>query len=67
MSEKREIEIETYLESNKHTPMAVQLVELLRLRREKYRDKLENTEDGVVRGRAKECKDLLHILLTDSV
>ena len=37
------------------------LKELLRLRREHYRDRLESTDSAEVRGRAKECKDLLSL------
>jgi hypothetical protein len=36
--------------------------ELLILRREKYRDKLESQNDEEKRGRAKECKDLLQFI-----
>ncbi len=37
------------------------VVELLTIRRERYRDKLERQESPEHRGRAKECKDLLQI------
>ncbi len=35
------------------------VIDLLKLRREKHRDKIENTESSEIRGRAKECKDLI--------
>lgn len=40
--------------------------ELLAIRRERHRDKLEKGEDNEVRGRAKECKDLLQLLVDSS-
>jgi len=58
----RELEIEDRLALLKHTEGVMLLAELLSLRRERHRDKLENNESEEFRGRAKECKDLLHIL-----
>ena len=40
--------------------------ELLTVRRERHRDKLEKGEDSEVRGRAKECKDLIQVLVDSS-
>lgn len=62
MSKEREYEIEKQLEAHKHQSVPVLIKELLTLRRERHRDKLENGENVDVRGRAKECKDLLQIL-----
>lgn len=56
-------EIEKYLIDNRHCEYASFLRKLLTSRREGYRDKLEGVNDEVVRGRAKECKDLLSFLV----
>ncbi len=61
MSKEREKEIEERLIANKHQEVSVLFIELFTLRRERHRDKLEGAEDVNVRGRAKECKDLLYI------
>ena len=65
--QERENEIEDRLALLRHTEVATLTAELLKLRRERHRDKLEGSEDPVMRGRAKECKDLLHIFLTTDV
>jgi len=62
MNKEREDEIKETIQSYKHTEVAKLLLELLSLRRERFRDNLESGEDPLVRGRAKECKDLIHIL-----
>jgi len=67
MTDQRETEIEERLALLRHTEASVLTAELLKLRRERHRDKLEGSEDPTMRGRAKECKDLLHIFLTTDV
>lgn len=37
------------------------VTKLMTSRREKYRDKLESAESPEIRGRAKECKDLIRL------
>lgn len=61
MSEYREPALEEQLVLRKHQEGLTAMIELLQLRRERYRDKLESTENPEMRGRAKECKDLLQI------
>lgn len=61
MSKEREAELVETLQSYKHTEAFRLAGELLALRRERHRDRLEGGEDSEVRGRAKECKDLLQI------
>ena len=63
MSKEREAEIEELLSQRKHNEVATLVLELLTLRRERHRDRLEREENGEVRGKAQECKDLLHIFL----
>lgn len=58
-SKEREAKIVDLLQSYKHQEIPTLLVELLTIRRERHRDKLEREEFAEVRGRAKECKDLL--------
>lgn len=62
MSTDRETEIEELLKANSDQQVPRLLVELLALRREKYRDKLEKSDNPDTRGRAKECRDLSDIL-----
>jgi len=59
---KREDELLKVLEGYKGHEVPVLVAELLTLRRERHRDKLEVAEDPAKRGRALECKDLLNIL-----
>jgi len=61
MSKEREAELVETLQSYKHTEAFRLAGELLVLRRERHRDRLEGSEDSEVRGRSKECKDLLQI------
>lgn len=63
MNDDREAEILETLGHLKHTEAAVLITELLTLRRKRYRDRLEKEENGEVRGKAQECRDLLHIFL----
>lgn len=63
MSKEREAEICEILSNLKHTEAAVLIQELLYLRRERYRDRLEKEDSGEIRGKAQECKDMLHIFL----
>jgi hypothetical protein len=46
----------------KHSEGIRLVCDLLLLKREKYRDKLESMESDEIRGRSKECRDLLAIL-----
>jgi len=62
VNKERELEIEDRIALLKHTEGVVLLAELFSLRRERHRDKLESSESEEMRGRAKECKDLIHIL-----
>ncbi len=61
MSKQREAEIREILAELKNQNSMVLLFELLTLRRSRYRDKLESEESSEIRGRSKECKDLLQI------
>jgi len=61
MQPDRETEILEALPAVAHERGVKLLLELFALRREKHRDKLENNEDATIRGRAKECKDLLNL------
>ena len=57
-----EQEIRERLELEKHTTGIQLILELLRIKRERYRDKLESMENEEIRGRSKECRDLVAIL-----
>ena len=50
------------LEMRRHDEAIRVLCEFLVQRRKKYRDKLEAANNDELRGRAKECKELLAIL-----
>lgn len=54
-------EIEDRLEKHKGTECLNLVSELLRIRRHKYRDSLENGASGELCGRSQECRDLLKI------
>jgi hypothetical protein len=62
MNSEREAELIEIIEGQKHLSLAVAFKELLSLRRERYRTKLEAEENPLARGRAKECKDLTELL-----
>ena len=57
-----EQEILERLELVKHSEGVRLVCDLLLLRRRKYRDKLESMESEEIRGRSKECRDLVAIL-----
>ena len=59
MSADREHELTELLRERRDTEPMRMLSELLTLRRERCRDKLENRDDSEVRGQAKECKFLI--------
>ena len=61
MSEDREATIEERLAALRNQEAVMLFTELLTLRRKRHRDKLEAGENPEMRGRAKECKDLLHV------
>lgn len=61
MSREREAEIEKILVAQKEMESVRLFVELFALRRRHYRDSLEKAENGEVRGRSLECRDLLKI------
>lgn len=61
MSKEREGEIIDTLVSYGPSEVTRLISELLSLRRERYLEKLEAGESDQVRGRSKECKDLLQI------
>jgi len=61
MNDNREAELEEKLSSLQRSETAKLMVELLQIRRENWRTKLEGQESDQVRGRAKECKDLIQI------
>ena len=58
----RVADIKDILHRYQDTEAVMLIKELLTLRREQWRDKLESSENDQVRGRAKECKELLHFL-----
>lgn len=57
-----EQEIMDRLSAVSHTEGVRLVVELLKARRHRYRDKLESMETEEIRGRSKECKDLIAFL-----
>ena len=59
MSKEREAEIVQALQAE--IPAVKLFVELLALRRERHRDRLEKREGDEYSGRALECRDLLQI------
>ncbi len=61
MSKEREGEIIDALKGYGASEVTRLISELLSLRRERHRDRLETDDAPEVRGRAKECKDLLQI------
>ena len=62
MSRDREAELLELIEGQKQLSLVSTFKELLSLRRERYRNKLEAEENPLARGRAKECKDLIELL-----
>lgn len=54
-------ELENKLRAFSGTEFANILLEYLKIKREKYRDKLEAAESPEYRGMAKECKELINI------
>lgn len=68
MDKPRETVIEEFLLAHAGGEVLMYMAELLTIRREKWRDKLEGQNNDEHRGRAKECKDLLQIIqLTQDV
>jgi hypothetical protein len=61
MNRECEEQIEDALNSFISPEVKSLVVELLQLRRERWRDKLEKEENDQVRGKSLECKDLLDI------
>lgn len=61
MSKEREEELLQNLKDYRQSDVGRALQELLTLRRERYRDRLEVEESAEVRGKAKECRDLLQL------
>ena len=61
MSKERIKEIQDILVSYKDMESIILLREMIALRREQHRNRLEGEESAEVRGRAKECKDLLQL------
>lgn len=58
----REAELEEWFRQRSGTTQVLaKLEELLSLRRTRYRATLEKNEDPEARGRAKECKEMLHL------
>lgn len=62
MPREREGEISDQLMLHKHTEPVKLMLELFAIRRERHRDRLESEENPEIRGRAKECKDILSFL-----
>lgn len=61
MSEDRQVQLEETIKAHKHGEVASAFAELIALRREMYRDKLEKAENEQIRGKSLECKDLLQL------
>ena len=61
MDREREEAIRETLETYGSEGVKLLVHELLLLRRERHRTKLESEEASETRGRAKECKDLLQL------
>lgn len=63
MSKKREAEIADELTAYRAQHTLVLVTELLSLRRERFRDRLERRDDmNLYAGKAQECKDLIDLL-----
>jgi hypothetical protein len=62
----REAELEDSLKAYSSSPQLIVLEQLLTLRRIRYRAKLEKHDDPEARGRARECKELLHLVATSA-
>jgi len=56
-------DLEDFIVLNKQTQLGLAFRDFLLLRREVHRDKLEGANNDEIRGRAKECKDILNILV----
>lgn len=61
MNRDRESELLELLSPYKGQGVLNHVTELLTLRRERHRDRLEKAEEAEFRGRAKECKDLIQL------
>lgn len=61
MSKDREGDLIQRLKALGRTESGTVLREILALRRERYRDRLESEESAEVRGKSKECRDLLQL------
>jgi hypothetical protein len=61
MSNNPEISIYARLKAHAGQDAVVLLQQVLIERREEYRDQLEKNENPEIRGKAKECRDLLAI------
>lgn len=59
MTNETEAEIIKALRDDRESMSMRNLVKLLKFRREKHRDRLEESEDSEIRGRSLECKFLL--------
>lgn len=62
MSEERELHLEDIIKTYKTSEGLSAICELLTLRREEYRNKLEKRGDDEVRGKALLCKELIQLL-----
>jgi hypothetical protein len=61
MSREREAELVEILNAYKGQEVLSRVLELFTIRRERFRDRLENEENAEMRGRAKECKEMIQI------
>ena len=61
MSTEREVQLEETIMACKYSEGVAAFLELLTIRREKHRDKLEASDSPEIRGRAKECKDIFQL------
>jgi len=60
-NKEREAEIEDLLMVYKAAEPIQLLLELLQLRRDRHRDRLEDSENAEVRGKSQECKALIQL------
>lgn len=61
MEQLTEDELVTWLQAMAQSEYARNMEKFLQLRRERFRDSLESFENSEIRGRAKECKELLQL------
>lgn len=67
MSKQLERELAERIGNASREPLVKDLMQLLDLRLERYKDTLISTNSDLIRGRAGECRDLLKDLMRQSI